>query len=217
MGPYWHSEWRARLEYPGTLAALVVFAGVVALASVLVRIRATYALDLRATKALQRWDAPFLTRIMRFLTFLSNMPTLIVIASTVLIIGVFTRAWLPALYAAGTLVAAPINLWMKTFFDRERPGEKEVRVDIRGDRFGFSYPSGHSMCSAAFYGFLAFLVYLYMRDSRIREPLVAALILVPVGVGISRIYLGDHWLSDVVGGWAFGLVIAVIAAVLYPL
>jgi undecaprenyl-diphosphatase len=214
---YWHSEWRARLMYPVTMGTLIGFALILIAASILVRTRATYAFDLRVTKAFQRREAPGVTSIMRFLTFLSNAPTLVFIGIAVIGFGLATRAIVPALYAAGTLVAAPLNIWMKRFFDRERPGESEVRVDVHGDRFGFSYPSGHSMCSAAFYGFLAFLVFIYMHDSRIREPLVAFLALLPLGVGVSRIYLGDHWFSDVVGGWAFGVVIAVMAAVMYPL
>ncbi|MGV3617187.1 MAG: phosphatase PAP2 family protein [Fimbriimonas sp.] len=213
---YWHSEWRARLVYPVTLGTLIGFAVVLIAASWLVRTRATYAFDLRVTKKLQQFELPGLTRLMRLLTYMSNGPTLVIIAVAVIVFGAMTRALIPALYVVGTLVSIPLNLWMKTFFDRERPGESEVRVDVRGDRFGYSYPSGHSMCSAAFYVFLAFLVFIYMRDYRFREPLVAALCLLPIGIGISRIYLGDHWLSDVVGGWAFGLAIATLAAVLYP-
>lgn len=214
---YWHSEWRARLMYPATIGVLLVFVGILVIASWLVRTRASYAFDLRVTKAFQRFGGRRVRWLMRFLTFLSNPITLVAVAVAVLTFGYLTKALVPALYVAGTLVSVPLNLWVKTWFDRERPGEKEVRVDVLGNRFDrFSFPSGHAMCSAAFYGFLAFLVFIYMRAYWFREPLVVGLALLPVGIGLSRIYLGDHWFSDVVGGWAFGLAIATIAAVLYP-
>lgn len=217
MNAYWHSEWRARLLYPGTMAALLVMLAALVLVSVLVRIRATYAFDLRVTKALQDWNPPFASRMMRALTALSNPLTLLAMGAAVMLFGLLTRAIVPALYASATIGAAPLNLAFKRLFDRERPGERDVRVDLRGRRWGFSYPSGHAMTSAAFFGFLAFLVWIYTRNPLVRDPLVVLLSLLPIGVGISRIYLGAHWLSDVVGGWAFGFAITVLAAILYPL
>lgn len=204
--------------YPVTIGVLVGLVVVLVIASWLVRTRASYAFDLRVTKWFQRFGGRRVRWLMRSFTFLSNAPTMISTGIAVLAFGYVTRAFVPALYVAGTLVSIPLNLWVKTWFDRERPGEKEVRVDVLGNRFDeYSYPSGHAMVSAAFYGFLSFLVFIYMRAYWFREPLVIGLALLPVGIGLSRIYLGDHWFSDVVGGWAFGLAIATIAAVLYPI
>lgn len=215
MSEFFASERLARLLYPQTLTFLIILAGALAVVSVLVRMRATYAFDLCVTESLQKLDHPTLTRIARALTFLGNSLTVILLAAGLLAIGFAVGAAGPAVFAALTLVALPINAIMKNLFDRERPGESEARIHP-GPRWGFSFPSGHSMGAAAFYGFLAFLVWLHTPPGGLRATLFLLFAVLPLAIGASRIYLGAHWLSDVVAGITFGLMIVVVLAVLYP-
>jgi undecaprenyl-diphosphatase len=138
----------------------------------------------------------------------------IIVSITTLIVAAFAGFGKAGIYQLWTLAALPINVLLKNVFDRARPGEEEVRV-LPGPRWGYSYPSGHSMGSAATYWFLAFLVFLYVQNIPLRLGLFLPLTILPVGVAASRIYMGAHWFSDVVAGLAGGLVIVVILASLY--
>ena len=111
-------------------------------------------------------------------------------------------------------LALPINAIVKNIVDRHRPGEAEAKIHP-GPRWGFSYPSGHSMGAAAFYGFLAFLCWILIPELPLRIALTSMFALLPILVGLSRVYLGAHWASDVVGGWAGGLFVATPLALLY--
>ena len=68
---------------------------------------------------------------------------------------------------------------------------------------GFSFPSGHSFVAISFYGFLIYLVARYCRG-RYKYPLMLLLFLVIPCVGISRVYLGVHYSSDVLAGFSLG-------------
>lgn len=205
------SERLSRLLYPQTLLIVGVLTGTMVLLAILVRIRATYAFDLKATLALQESDHPALTKAMRWMTFMGNSLTLVILAGGVLVICWYARELAAGILACASLISLPINMILKNMFDRERPGENEVRV-VPGPRWGFSFPSGHAMGSAAFYGFLAFLFHLHIINPTARALAVAVCILLPTFVGVSRIYLGAHWLSDVVGGWALGMVVVIVLA-----
>ncbi len=89
---------------------------------------------------------------------------------------------------------------LKTVFGRERPP-----LPWLGTADGFSFPSGHSLMTALFYGFLLYLGFRNGRVWRGRKWLIGALGCLPVLVGLSRVYLGVHYASDVLAGWAAGL------------
>ena len=203
-----------RLTYPETMVFLGSLAVTLALISAVVRMRATYRYDLAATLYLQRLESPLLTTVARTATFLGNATT--VVALAVLLGGVLV--WLgrsaAAILVGLSLLSLPLNAVLKNIFDRARPGEKEVRVH-GGPRWGFSYPSGHSMASAAFYGTLATMGWLLGPSEGARGAAAGMFVLVPIACGVSRIYLGAHWLSDVVAGWTGGAIVALAAGALY--
>lgn len=97
------------------------------------------------------------------------------------------------------LVGEMLNVELKNLVGRARPPYHEA-----AHAFGYSFPSGHSMAAFIAYGMLAYLLNLGIKHRRIRHAVVVVLGLIVLLVGFSRIFLGAHWLSDVVGGFAAG-------------
>ena len=99
---------------------------------------------------------------------------------------------------------------VKILVDRPRP---EVDHPVH-TAFGKSFPSGHSMSSTICYGALL-LVFLAVLHRRWRPPAIAATVLLVLAIGSSRLLLGVHFLSDVLGGYALGLAWLVGATALF--
>ncbi len=108
-----------------------------------------------------------------------------------------------AIMCARTPLGILLNVALKEIVERPRPTAE--RVQVLTDTWGTSFPSGHAMASAILYGFLATMAWVFIRGRKRRATATLALVLTAVLVGLSRVYLGAHWLSDVVGGWAAGL------------
>lgn len=97
-----------------------------------------------------------------------------------------------------TVVIAAYSL-LKLMFSRERPRLFD-KVALPTD---YSFPSGHSMSAMGIYGVIAAaLIAMYPAA---RRPVIAAVVVLIAGIGLSRIYLGVHWPSDVLGGWLGGI------------
>ena len=210
------SERWARLLYPQTMWVLVGLTVVVVALAILVRLPSTLALDTLVTKRLQILNTPFLTWLGKWSTFMGNSLTLVVVCC--LVSALFLLANLPqaGLATPLSLLSLAINIGLKNMVDRRRPGQDEVRVEMHLPRWGFSFPSGHSMGSAAVYWFIAFLVYLHVTAPWLKPVVLAILLPLPLLVGVSRIYVGAHWFSDVVAGWAGGLLLVVTLGSVYP-
>jgi undecaprenyl-diphosphatase len=96
-----------------------------------------------------------------------------------------------------------LDLALKEVVDRPRPAGDGIQVIVPAT--GLSFPSGHALSSCLVYGFLALMAWTHIRRCGVRRLVTAILALLPVGIGLSRVYLGVHWFSDVIGGWAAGL------------
>lgn len=89
---------------------------------------------------------------------------------------------------------------LKLIFQRPRPDFPDVFVKATG----YSFPSGHAMLSLIFFGFLAYLLLKSIHNWKQKTAAGLGLILIPFAVGISRLILGVHFPTDVLGGWAAG-------------
>jgi len=128
--------------------------------------------------------------------------TLVGVAFAVL----YLRGWRKegGLILLATLVSSGVNLAVKEAVARPRPPADVAGVF--GDLDGFSFPSGHVMHYVVFLGALAAVSTWNMKPGA-RWLIHLALVMALMAVGVSRIYLGAHWLGDVVGGYAFGAVV----------
>ena len=88
-----------------------------------------------------------------------------------------------------------LNQLLKRILQRPRPTEYRIIEET-----GYSFPSGHSMISMAFYGYLIYLIYKYVENKYVKWILISLLSVLICLIGVSRIYLGVHYTSDVLGG-----------------
>lgn len=93
-----------------------------------------------------------------------------------------------------------INQVLKFIVQRPRPTDFKLI-----DESGYSFPSGHAMISVAFYGYLIFLIYKYIKNKIIKFLLISLLVILIIIIGVSRIYLGVHYTSDVLAGFLISL------------
>ena len=105
--------------------------------------------------------------------------------------------------AGGTLLSTAL----KSFFDRPRPDLVAHGTDV----FTASFPSGHAMLSAVTYLTLGALVMRVSGRRALKAYTLTLSILLTLMIGVSRVYLGVHWPSDVVAGWAVGAAWATLA------
>ena len=98
------------------------------------------------------------------------------------------------------ILSAFTNFIIKQMIQRPRPLDHRIINEK-----GYSFPSGHSMVSMAFYGFLLYLIYKNMKYKYWKRVLTTILALSILFIGISRVYLGVHYTSDVIGGYLVGI------------
>ncbi len=147
--------------------------------------------------------SPPLTQYFIFMTNVGDFYGYLVVLILAFIISlVFFKNWR---YMAQTvlvlLLASISNTMLKRFVDRARPGiEHLVSVET------LSYPSGHAMSAMAFYGFLIYLFYRFKMNRWLKYSTIILLLLIILSIGISRIYLGVHFPSDIAGGYIAGAI-----------
>ncbi len=161
----------------------------------------TYAFDQSILLYLRSLHTPLRDRLMLGLTFLGE-PNLLLILSVSLGIMLWVRkhrseATTIAVTGAGAIA---LNLLLKTLFARARPQLWERTVDVRF----YSFPSGHAMISMVIYGLLGY--FLGSRFPKQRWLIYSLTVVLVAAIGFSRLYLGVHWPTDVIAGYAAGLI-----------
>ena len=109
------------------------------------------------------------------------------------------------------LALSGLSTWvLKRAINRARPSlEHLVTVET------LSYPSGHAMSAMSFYGFLIYLFYVFKMNKIYKYSIIFLLFLLILSIGISRIYLGVHFPSDIAGGFIAGAIWVVFCAVIF--
>lgn len=103
------------------------------------------------------------------------------------------------------VISTIMNQLLKHLIQRPRPTEFRII-----DESGYSFPSGHSMVSMAFYGFLIYLIYKKVENKYLKWTLISLISILVILIGISRIYLGVHYTSDVLAGFLISIIYLVI-------
>lgn len=144
-----------------------------------------------------------LTNNIKLLTYLGS--GVVVIGITVFVIIFFKNKKYGLFLSIDLVLITIIQIILKNIFTRSRP----LDIGLIKEK-GYSFPSGHSLTSMAFYGLIIYLIYnskLKRQEKIIYITLFSVFILI---VGLSRIYLGVHFFTDVVGGFTFSICFLII-------
>ena len=173
-------------------------------------------IDVVITQEFQENKSPWLQSFMVAVSFLGNQPLLF----TLLIVLTALAFWLVRLHLEAliiitlSVVSSVVNFLVKLIVSRPRPTVHLVSVFQQAT--GQSFPSGHVMSYVAFWGLLFSLgLILFNRKRWWHYLLLIIPALFVILVGPSRIYLGDHWASDVLGGYLFGGLLLGITLMIY--
>jgi membrane-associated phospholipid phosphatase len=195
--------WRTR-----QLVGIVLAAGLVLTGLTLVASQANPdAVDLAATRWLQQFDNPVFAAFMAAVSWFGFAPQNLVMP--VVLAGPFAvrRLWVEALLVLGSQSASLVTIIMKDVVHRSRPSP--ALVGVVTPLTDPSFPSGHVVQYTALFGVAFFLVYVLAQPSA-RRTVGLVLLAIPILlVGPSRLYLGQHWLSDVLGGYAVAAMLLV--------
>ncbi len=199
--PWHHVLRQARVLLPLYLVLMALFS----VLAFWVHIHPVLPIDVTITREFQENRTPWLNTFMVAVSYLGN--TISVFAGLIILTAVVfwvLRLRLEALIiVAVSATSAVLNVVIKLVVDRPRPSAPLVSILQRAN--GLSFPSGHVMSYVAFWGLLFSFGILAFRANRWwRTVLLIVSGLFVVLVGPSRIYLGDHWASDVLGAYVFG-------------
>jgi undecaprenyl-diphosphatase len=159
--------------------------------------------DLAILRLLYAGDRPMLADAARLITFLGGGYFVTPLAAVVaLVVALRGRVWLGLVLFVGTSAGRLLVEYQKYELGRLRPDEHPHLVNV----YNLSFPSGHSANAAMVYVTLA----LTLAGSGRRTPWLVAAFALAFLIGLSRMMLGVHWPSDVVAGWSFGLLWAML-------
>lgn len=169
------------------------------------------ALDIGTFYWFQSSHQDWLTPIMVVLTHIGNAKTVIAVLGVILV-GLFLKRQytMAAALLTSALLGLGINYAVKNMVQRARPDLAEEQQLVR-EPTTFSFPSGHSGNSMSTYFGAALLFARRFKVRRRQVLLPSAAFLLCLAIGISRLYLGVHWLTDVLAGWSLGLACALFA------
>ena len=140
----------------------------------------------------------FATPITKFITNLGG--AIFLIGLTALLIILIKNKKIGLSIFTNLVIVTGLNQLLKRILQRPRPTEFRIVEET-----GYSFPSGHSMVSMAFYGYLIYLIYKYVKNKDLKWISIVLLSILICSIGISRIYLGVHYTSDVLGGFLISL------------
>lgn len=136
----------------------------------------------------------------KYFVFITRFGNIDVVIGVLLILILIFRNRHAIMVTGLAINSAITNTILKLIIRRERP--KVLKLIVQG---GYSYPSGHSMISMSIYGYLFYLAITKIRNKYLKYLFSIILGIFILSIGVSRIYVGVHYASDVLGGFVFAL------------
>lgn len=201
---------RAAVFQTYMIGAVVVFF----VLAVLAKSVAYFAFDLTITRAVQSFNPGWFAALMSALSWPGFEPQTVVI-SGVVIVFLYVRGliWEAVVTLANGIGSTALGTGIKILVDRPRPSADLVNVIARLN--SYSFPSGHVLYYTTFIGFLFFLAYTLLKPDWRRTLLLVVLGGMVTLIGLSRIYEGQHWASDVLASYLLGSVWLSLSILIY--
>ncbi|UJF15838.1 phosphatase PAP2 family protein [Jeotgalibaca sp. MA1X17-3] len=191
---------KIRRDYQASALSLIPFL-IMALANIF-KLEWLNTMDQTIGTAAIRARNDFFTPFARFFTTLGGVPFSILFLAIVCMIFFFIlkRKNLAIWYGfTAAIGAAGLNQLVKYSFKKPRPTFEHLVI-----QGGYTFPSGHSMGSVIIFGGFLFLVLHLYKDLKMKRFWISCIFLLVLLIGLSRIYLGVHFASDVIGGYSLG-------------
>ena len=166
-------------------------------------------IDREFSEEIQEQQNPFLDMLMKGISWFGQTWNSVGIVVFVSLILLFLRQKKEAFFTSLTLATGLITYSIKVLVNRPRPSQKLVHILEMAKHQ--SFPSGHTSFYIAFFGFIAFLLYNHKwLNVFIRSVLISLCMFLIFSIPVSRIYLGAHWFTDVLGGFMVGLLCLIL-------
>jgi undecaprenyl-diphosphatase len=192
------------------LIALVGFSGLALLATTMPVFQPDISVTLLLQTALPGWFG----WVMIWVSWLGfSIQGMVITALAVVLLSMAGLRWEAVNALLSSIGSVGLNYMIKMAIRRPRPDAGVV--DVFQVLNSYSFPSGHTMFFIAFFGFLLFLAFTLLRNTWKRWISIIILALLIGLVGISRIYLGEHWASDVLGGYLMGSLVLFLCIAIY--
>lgn len=144
-----------------------------------------------------------ITSILKIITNLGG--SYVLIAISLLSLFILKNKKIAVTINVNLIISTILNLILKNIIQRPRPEGYRLIGES-----GYSFPSGHSMISMAFYGLLIYFIWKSVKNKKIKYISCTILSILILAIGFSRIYLGVHYASDVIGGFVISIAYLVV-------
>ena len=196
---------RPRREYRTIAFQVALFSAIGAFAVLTLMVSSTplFAFDIQITRALQVNSSSLFAGMMEWVSWPGFLPQSVLIPGLVaLLLYRVGLRWEAVTALVAAFFPGLVSLLVKELIRRPRPTAD--LVDVFSVLDSYSFPSGHVMFYTGFFGFLWFVVFTLFKQSLWRTLLLIFLGSLIAFVGVSRIYLGHHWASDILGAFLLG-------------
>ena len=183
--------------------SMIAISSAFAILTMLAKSTPFFPFDLQITRGIQEITIPAFGQLMNWLSWPGFPPQAFVIPAVIVafLYGLGLR-WEAIAALVAAVSSTVVGGLIKTLIQRPRPAANLVHVFRILN--SYSFPSGHVLFYLAFFGFLFFLTFSLLKPSALRIVVLVVLGLMILLIGISRIYLGQHWASDVLGAYLLG-------------
>lgn len=162
--------------------------------------------DLKSYEELQEQASPLFDRLMIGVSYLGELAIAMALTAIAMATFALRRQWLEAIFILATTSNVLLAFALKELVHRTRPFPvAQNATGLIQSINQYSYPSGHVLFFVVFFGFFTFLAWIHFTGHA-RVIVIAVCLALIVLVGPSRVFLGEHWASDVVGSYIIGAI-----------
>jgi membrane-associated phospholipid phosphatase len=160
--------------------------------------------DLKSYEELQEEANPLFNILMQGVSYLGELAIAIALTAIAIVTFAIRRQWLEAIFILATTSSVLLAFVMKELIHRTRPFPiAQNATGLIQSTNQYSYPSGHVLFFVVFFGFFAYLAWIHLAGLA-RVTVIAICSALIILVGPSRVFLGAHWASDVLGSYIIG-------------